>query len=134
MTFNDERSLVLADIPGLIEGAGLGRGLGHRFLKHIERTRLLLHLLDITRRHGQDILGDFHMLRAEMAAYNPALANKPQIVLINKMDLLGPGHRDIETLRKALEEIGLESLSISALTGEGIEELKEVIFERWVED
>ena len=131
LTCDDEMSLVIADIPGLIEGASQGRGLGHRFLKHIERTELLLHLLDITYQPDEDILGDFHMLRREMAAYNPALVEKPQMVLINKMDLYGTEHRDLVSLRKALKGIGLECLPISALTGDGIEELKRIILEKW---
>jgi GTP-binding protein len=132
MTFDDERSLIIADIPGLIEGASRGRGLGHRFLKHIERTNLLLHLLDITYQPEHGILGDFYALKGEMVAYNPVLARKPQMVLINKMDLRGSEHRDLGKLQKALEEVGVKSLPISALTGEGLEELKKIIFEKWV--
>lgn len=131
MTFDDERSLVLADIPGLVEGASQGRGLGHRFLKHIERTNLLLHLLDITYHSDQDILEDFLTLRNEIAAYNPAMTNKPQIVLINKMDLYGPEHRNLVKLQGALKDLGVESLPISALTGEGLEELREIIYKKW---
>ncbi len=134
MAFDHERSLIIADIPGLIEGASTGRGLGHRFLKHIERTKLLLHLLDITYQPDQDILEDFHALRHEMEAYNPALVEKPQMVLINKMDLYGPDRRDLRTLQMALEKVGIESLPISALTGEGLEGLKKFIAEKWVED
>ncbi len=134
MAFDDERSLIIADIPGLIEGASTGRGLGHRFLKHIERTKLLLHLLDITYQPDQDILEDFHTLRQEMEAYNPALVGKPQMVLINKMDLYGPDRRDLRTLQMALEETGIKSLPISALTGEGLEELKEFIAEKWAKE
>lgn len=130
LTHHHERALVIADIPGLIEGASKGRGLGHRFLKHIERTTLLLHLLDITYRPGHDILEDFHMLREEMAAYNPSLARKPQMVAINKMDLHGPEHRDLKELGDALEALGIDYLPISALTGEGIEELKGIIVEK----
>jgi GTP-binding protein len=130
MTFDNERSLVIADIPGLVEGASAGRGLGHRFLKHIERTKLLLHLLDITYKADQDILGDFHSLIHEMEVYNPALIDKPQIVLINKIDIYSPEHRDIKTLRMTLEEMGMESLPISALTGEGLDKLKKIIMEK----
>ena len=131
MTFDDERSLVIADIPGLIEGASAGRGLGHRFLKHIERTKLLLHLLDATYIPDEDILGDFQSLIHEMEIYNPALVDKPKIVLINKMDIYSSKHRDIKTLRMSLEDMGIESLPISALTGVGIEELKKIIMEKW---
>jgi GTP-binding protein len=131
MIFDDERSLVIADIPGLIEGASAGRGLGHRFLKHIERTQLLLHLLDATYLPDQDILGDFESLIHEMEIYNPALVDKPKIVLINKMDIYSAQHRDIKTLRMSLEDRGIESLPISALTGAGIEKLKKIILEKW---
>jgi GTP-binding protein len=131
LTCDDETPLVIADIPGLIEGASQGRGLGHRFLKHIERTGLLLHLLDITFQPDEDILEDFYLLKREMEAYNPALTKKPQLVLINKMDLYGIQHRDLVSLREALKGIGVESLPISALTGDGIEELKKTIFEKW---
>jgi GTP-binding protein len=132
MTFDDESSQVIVDIPGLIEGASLGRGLGHRYLKHIERTKLLLHLLDITYQPKQDILEDFYTLRDEMVAYDPLLAQKPWMVLINKMDLYATGHRDLGELQKALEEVGLESLPISALQGAGLEELRNIISEKWV--
>jgi len=132
MSFDDESSLIIADIPGLIEGASQGRGLGHRFLKHIERTKLLLHVLDITFHPDQDIIEDFHTLIREMNAFNPQLAQKPQMVLVNKMDIYGPEHRDLKALQKALEESGVESLPISALTGEGLEELKRIIREKWI--
>ena len=131
MVFEDDRSLVIADIPGLIEGASEGRGLGHRFLKHTERTRLLLHLLDITYQPDQNILDDFHTVIHEMVAYSPALADKPQIALINKMDLYGPKHRNLITLQNELDKIGIESLPISALTGQGIEKLKKIIIKKW---
>ncbi|MEA2038808.1 MAG: GTPase ObgE [Thermodesulfobacteriota bacterium] len=132
MTFDDGRSLVLADIPGLVKGASQGRGLGHRFLKHIERTHLLLHLLDITYHPDQDILEDFLTLRNEIAAYNPAMTNKPQIVLINKMDLYGPEHRNLVKLQEALKDLGVDSVPVSALTAEGLEELREIIYRKWV--
>ena len=134
MTFPEERSLVIADIPGLIEGASQGRGLGHRFLKHIERTKLLLHLLDITYRPTEGILEDYHMIMREMEAFNPALAKKPQIVLINKIDLCGPEQRDLVRLCKALDELDVEALPISALTGEGLDDLKINILEKWPDE
>ena len=133
LNFDNEKTLVMADIPGLIEGASSGRGLGDRFLKHIERTNLLLHILDITHKPGRDILEDFLMLRHEMGEFAPELIDKPFLVAINKMDLYGPEHRDLEELRKALEERGAESFLISALSGEGLEELKENILRRYEE-
>ena len=133
MTFDDESFLVIADIPGLIEGAGLGRGLGHRFLKHIERTRLLLHLIDITYEPEQDILEDYNTIRSEMRVYNPSLIDKPQMVLINKIDLHDTRRRDLDELQEAFKAIGVESFPVSALTGEGLAELKKNIFKKWVE-
>ena len=131
MTFDDERYLILADIPGLIEGASLGRGLGHRFLKHIERTKLLLHLLDITYQPKQDLLEDFHTIMHEMEAFSDVLVGKPQMVLINKMDRYRAATRNLEALQKALERLGIESLQIAALTGQGLDQLKEVIRKKW---
>ena len=88
------RRLTMADIPGLIEGAGEGKGLGHRFLKHIERTRLLLYVLDLTYGPEEDLLEDFLVLRGELEEYDPALLRKEQMVALNKIDLQGPeGYR-----------------------------------------
>jgi GTP-binding protein len=129
--FDTGRTLVIADIPGLIEGASTGRGLGDRFLKHIERTHLLVHILDITCVPEQDILEDFLILRREMAAFAPSLMDKPCFVVINKMDLQGPASRDPAALRDALAEKGVESLPVSALTGEGLDELKWTILRQW---
>ncbi|SPD75543.1 GTPase Obg [uncultured Desulfobacterium sp.] len=123
----DDRSVVIADIPGLIRGAGKGKGLGHRFLRHIERTWLLLHVLDITYRPDNDLLEDYKILRDEMEAYNPALIKKPELVVINKMDQYGPGLRDVKKLQKELHKIGITSLTISAITGEGLEKLRQTI-------
>ncbi len=130
MASDDEKKLVIADIPGLIEGASQGRGLGHRFLKHIERTTLLLHLLDITYQPENDILEDFYMLRDEMKAYRLSLTQKPQMVVINKIDLHGPEHRNPGELEKAIKGLGLDCLAVSALTGEGLEELKMMILKK----
>lgn len=122
-------ALVLADIPGLIQGASSGRGLGHRFLRHIERTTLLVHLLDITYRPDTDILEDYHTLINEMRAYGAAVDQKPQLVVINKMDLHGPGDRDPGTLVSALKDLGVESVAVSALTGEGVDRLRDTLFD-----
>lgn len=131
INLDDEKTLTVADIPGLIGGASEGRGLGHRFLKHIERTKLLLHLIDITYIPVHDILEDFHALNMELERYDPSLNQKEQIVLINKMDIYSPEYRDIEGLKKAFDDIGLESLPISALTSEGVEELKQTLSRRF---
>ena len=129
-----ERTLIIADIPGLIEGASSGRGLGHRFLKHIERTRLLLHLLDITYiPQKDDILEDFHALMREMRAFSEVLAAKPQMVLINKVDLHGQAQRDLDALQKALQSLDMDVIKISALTGQGLESLKSLVQQKWME-
>jgi len=124
----DHEPFVVADIPGLIEGASRGLGLGLRFLRHIERTRLLVHLLDITEGRLQDPLEDFRALNSELEAYQPALAHKKQIVAVNKIDV--PGVREkasqlIEPFRKR----GYKLYLISANTGEGVNELVKAISE-----
>jgi GTPase len=125
--FDEGKSLTLADIPGLIEGASEGRGLGHRFLKHIERTDLLLHLVDITYRPQRGLLGDFDKVTGELEAYSTSLAKKRQIVLINKMDLYTTGHRDVDQVVKTLLERGYKAFPISALTGQGLEDVKRAL-------
>jgi len=129
LSFEDDESLTVADIPGLIQGASQGRGLGHRFLKHIERTRLLLHLLDGAQpvEEGEP-LGDFLEVQTELAQYSPALLERERVVLINKIDAHEPGrHRDIGVLRERLQERGFETLVLSALTGEGLDALRAVL-------
>ncbi|MGD9322336.1 MAG: GTPase ObgE [Desulfobacteraceae bacterium] len=127
LVFDDESTLTMADIPGLIEGASEGRGLGHRFLRHIERTRLLLHLIDVTYVPLHDLLEDFLGLKNEMEKYDPSLTQKDQMVLINKIDIHSPKHRNIESIRRAFEEMGIEAVPISALTGEGLDEVKQIL-------
>ncbi len=134
ITFEDDYALTIADIPGLIDGASEGRGLGLRFLKHIERTRLLLHLLDITYVPKEDILEDFFALRNEMNKFSPSLSQKDYMVLLNKMDIHSSGHRDLEGLKKALEEMKIEVLPVSALTGQGIEQVKESLAKRFPQE
>lgn len=124
MTMENGRTLTVADIPGLIEGASQGRGLGQRFLKHVERTRVLLHLLDFSDRSPKRILADFHTLRRELELYDDALLRKDQIVLINKIDLFPSEGAGINRLRVSFAEMGLECLAISALNGDGLDELK----------
>lgn len=127
LVFDDESTLTIADVPGLIEGASEGRGLGHRFLRHIERTRLLLHLIDITYVPEDDLLEDFFSLKNELEKFDPGLMQKDQMVLINKIDIQSPAHRNIENMRRAFEEMGIEALPISALTGEGLNEMKQIL-------
>jgi len=123
--YEDQNSLTLADIPGLIEGASEGKGLGHHFLKHVERTRFLLHLIDITCAPAHHLLKDFYILQDELGKYSPSLTKKDQMVLINKIDLVSSNHDNIKKMMSALRRIGLESLPISALTGEGLGALKQ---------
>lgn len=115
----DERTVVLADIPGLIEGAHAGAGLGDRFLKHIERTRVLIHLLDGA---GEDPLGDWKAINVELGEYDPGLADKRQIIGFNKMDL-PEAQANLARLKLALEAQGVRVVPISAATGEGVREL-----------
>ena len=128
MILGEDRKLTVADIPGLIEGASEGKGLGHRFLKHIERTRLLLHVMDITFSPLQSLLEDFFVVKKELEDYHIKLAEKKQMVVINKIDLYSSQHRDVREVKKALQDLGLESYPVSALTGEGLEDLKTALF------
>jgi GTP-binding protein len=118
----DNFSFVVADLPGLIEGAHRGVGLGHQFLRHAERTSLLLHMVDIAAVEGRDPICDFETINEELRLYNPELAKKPQIVVANKMDLPN-AHENLRRCLPYWRERGYEVFAISALTGEGIEPL-----------
>lgn len=123
--FDDYETMVLADIPGLIEGAAAGAGLGHEFLRHIERTRLLIHLLDGA---AQEPLTDWAMINQELALYDTHLEERPQIVVLNKMDL--PDAVAWEPIiRERIEEEGFPFHAISAATGEGVRELMNMVRE-----
>lgn len=124
-----KRSFVIADIPGLIEGAHAGVGLGHEFLKHIERTRILVHLVDVSAREGRDPVEDFYKINEELKKYNPKLANKPQIVVANKIDILGDGD-GYERLANEVGKLGYDIYAISAGTGKGIKELENAIWDK----
>ena len=113
------QDFVMAEIPGLLEGAHRGVGLGHQFLRHAERTRVLLHLLDGT---ASDIQGDWQKVNAELTAYSPEFAGRPQVVAVNKIDLPEVRER-IPDIRQALEGVQGEVSFISAATGEGVEAL-----------
>ena len=116
-------SFVLADIPGLIEGASDGAGLGHDFLRHIDRCRLLIHLVDISGSEGRDPVEDFEAINAELAQYNADLASRPQLVAANKCDLLEPGSDNLERLRAHVEAKGLKLFELSAASTQGTREL-----------
>jgi GTP-binding protein len=116
-----ERRFVVADIPGLIRGASQGAGLGDRFLRHIERTRVLVHLLDAgaPALEGRDLVADWEAIRAELAAYEPGLAQRTELLAINKVDLI-PDRSGLDAVEAELRRRGREVLRISAATGEGV--------------
>ncbi len=114
--YEDGDAKVLADIPGLIEGASEGRGLGIEFLKHVERTKVLLHVIDFAATDGRDPISDYHSINEELAAYSPLLADKEQIIAANKMDV--PEAK--ERLKKFKKAVKREIFPISAATGEGV--------------
>ncbi len=119
---DDMRTFVVADIPGLIEGASEGHGLGVRFLKHVERTRLLAHLVDVSEATGRDPVHDFDVVMQELASFSPDLAAKPMIVVATKLDAAQDPER-IDSLRRMAEERGLPFFAISSATGEGLDGL-----------
>jgi GTPase len=121
------RSFVLADIPGLIEGASEGHGLGHRFLRHVERTRVLLHLIEVSAEPGRDPLHDYEVIHRELERYSPELAKRPQIVALSKVDLTET--RDAyEIWRAHFADRGIRLYAVSAATGEGVRELLEALW------
>ena len=125
----DYQSFVVADIPGLIEGAHLGHGLGTRFLRHIERTRLLVHLVDVSPSSGRDPVKDFETVMRELASFSEVLVAKPMIVAASKMDIAQDPER-VEALRRHVEAKGYEFHEISSATGLGIEKLRYAMAER----
>jgi len=129
VSFDDYRSFVVADIPGLIEGAHLGHGLGTQFLRHIERTRLLAHLVDVSEASGRDPVQDFETVMAELASFSEDLAAKPMIVVATKMDAAQDPAR-VESLRRLAAERGLPFFEISSVTGQGLDELRYAMAER----
>ena len=122
---NGEGGFVIADIPGLIEGASEGIGLGHEFLRHVERTKVLIHVVDAAGTEGRDPVEDIRAINKELLAYNKELAKKPQVIAANKLDVLYGEEKDIamELLQTELEPEGMKIFPISAATGEGIEDL-----------
>ncbi len=117
------KSFVVADIPGLIEGAHLGHGLGIKFLKHVERTKILLHLIDVSPYTGRDPVQDYRIVLKELEAFSPKLVKRHQIIAANKIDLLGGNGERLEAVSKLAAEEGLPFFSISALKEEGLREL-----------
>jgi GTP-binding protein len=129
---SDNRSFVVADVPGLIEGAHRGLGLGHQFLRHLERTRVLVHLIDVTGASGRDAVQDLDVVRRELQLFDSALAAKPQLVVANKIDAIDPeGDAErITALARRAAELGLPFFRISGVTGAGVPELLEAVWQR----
>lgn len=118
------RGFVIADIPGLIEGASQGIGLGHEFLRHVERTKVMIHVLDAASTEGRDPIEDFYKINEELKAYNPELAQRPQVIAANKTDALyADGEDPVERLKKEFEPKGISVFPISAVSGKGLKEL-----------
>ena len=123
-------SFVMADIPGIIEGAAEGAGLGHDFLRHIDRCRLLVHVVDVSGSEGRDPVEDFNAICDELASYSVDLSNRPMIVAANKCDLLPPDSDNLARLRAVVEAAGCELYEISAATTQGTRNLMRVVAER----
>ena len=124
----DGQGFVMADIPGLIEGASQGIGLGHDFLRHIERTKVLVHVVDAASVEGRDPVEDIRTINAELKAYNPSLLERPQVIAANKVDsIYNTGEEDwedpVERLKREFEPEGIQVFAISAVTGQGVKEL-----------
>jgi GTPase len=125
---SDDRSFVVADVPGLIEGAHRGLGLGHQFLRHLERTKVLVHLVDVSDASGRDPVEDLDTVRRELQLFDAKLAAKPEIVAANKIDA---ANRDkVDAVGQRAAEIGLPFLRISGVTGAGVPELLELAWQR----
>jgi len=122
VSIDEGKSFVLADIPGLIEGAHEGTGLGHQFLRHVERTRMLIHVVDISGSEDRDPINDFDIINSELKQYNPKLFEKPQVVAANKMDVTGAEDK-LRTFTEELESKGYKVFPVSAATNKGLKEL-----------
>lgn len=128
VTLPDMRSFVMADIPGLIDGAAEGVGLGHDFLRHVERTKILIHVLDVSGIEGRDPIEDFEKINGELAKYSEKLSKKLQVVAANKIDLLD-GSDNLERLQDYMTQRGIEVFPICALSGQGMDALLERVWE-----
>ncbi|HVF47961.1 MAG TPA: GTPase ObgE [Pyrinomonadaceae bacterium] len=125
----DFRTFVVADIPGLIEGASEGAGLGDRFLRHVERTKLMLHLVDVSSISGRDAISDYEIINREIANYDPELAERPQIVVATKTDALDEPER-LAALKKRARKDGKPFFAISAVTNDGVKDLVDAVARR----
>jgi GTP-binding protein len=128
VAYDHDKSFVVADIPGLIEGAHLGHGLGIQFLRHIERTRLLLHLVDVSPIEDRDPVADYKTIEKELEEHNPDLPKKPRIVVATKLDVADPAK--LRKLQQWCRQRRIELIKISSVTGEGLEELKHGIIRK----
>ena len=120
------KGFVIADIPGLIEGASEGVGLGHQFLRHIERTKVIIHIVDAASTEGRNPIADIKAINAELEAYNPELLKRPQVIAANKIDAIyddGSGTNPVELIKEAFEPEGIKVYPISAVSGQGVKEL-----------
>jgi GTP-binding protein len=129
VSLSDDRSFVVADVPGLIEGAHEGHGLGDRFLRHIERTKVLVHLVDVSGASGRDPVNDFDVIQQELRMFSEAVAAKPQLVAANKIDALDDRSR-LQALRDHAEGLGYPFHAISGVTGDGLPGLLEAMWQR----
>lgn len=123
---NGGKGFVIADIPGLIEGASEGVGLGHEFLRHIERTKVIIHIVDAASTEGRDPVADIKAINKELENYNPELLKRPQVIAANKIDAIyddGTGNNPVDAIREAFEPEGIKVYPISAVTGSGVNEL-----------
>src|SRR5256885_15874153 len=126
-----DRSFVVADVPGLIEGAHRGLGLGHQFLRHLERTKVLVHVVDVSGASGRDPVDDLDTVRRELELFQPTLAAKPQIVAADKIDALGADRAEaVAALQRRAAQLDLPFLQISGVTGEGMPALLEAMWRR----
>ena len=128
VSMGEGNSFVMADIPGLIEGAGDGVGLGHEFLRHVDRCRMLVHILDAAGSEGRDPIDDFNIINKELEKFDPELAKRPQIVVANKIDLASD--EQIETLREYFESRGYEFYKMCAPINEGTQEIVNAIWNK----
>lgn len=118
------KGFVIADIPGLIEGAAEGVGLGHEFLRHIERTKVIIHMVDAASTEGRDPIEDINKINAELAAYNPELLKRPQVIAANKIDAIYEGDESpVDAIKAEFEPKGIKVFPISAVSGKGLKEL-----------
>ena len=130
VSVKEGKGFLAADIPGLIEGASEGLGLGHAFLRHVDRCRLLLHVVDISSADGREPSDDIDKIDAELKNYSPELSERPQIIIANKTDSADFDSESVKAFKEKAESLGREVIYVSAVTGEGLDELKRRVAER----